>query len=129
MAVPLAYATPSQYGNRGLIPPFRSPTTLGLIASIALAVCGLVQVVSAVLLWLQYQLLERATQGQLPTPTEAQTNDLRIMVVNIGYVLCVIGTAIAFLMWLFRAQESALARCVSRTLRRLGGRVVVRSFR
>lgn len=96
-------------GARSAVIPgdFRDPVRLTqwltrlLIAGIALSVIAL---------WsgfLEYDLLQEAQEGLIPSDADAEANDVRQAVVGLFQVLVFIVTGVVFLRWIYRANKNA----------------------
>lgn len=77
-----------------------------MVAMILLGLSALGDLIAIVPGLIQYQLLERMAAGNQPPQDELDFNDSLYGLVGVGQLLVSIGTATAFLLWIYRAYKN-----------------------
>ncbi len=80
--------------------------TLGRAAVIGLAVVILVDLVAVVSDFIEIRLITRLINGEDVSFADLDSSDDRQAVIGVFQVIVVIGTAIAYLMWMYRARKN-----------------------
>ena len=84
----------------------RAPATVVYVMAAIVLVCTVAAIVSG---FFEVSLLGRIADGENVTQSEAETNDLRVAVITALQGLAYLGTAIAFIVWFYRAHVNLRA--------------------
>ena len=84
----------------------RAPATVVYVMAAIVLVCTVAAIVSG---FFEVSLLGRIADGENVTQSEAENNDLRVAVITALRGLAYLGTAIAFIVWFYRAHVNLRA--------------------
>lgn len=84
----------------------RAPATVVYVMAAIVLVCTVAAIVSG---FFEVSLLGRIADGENVTQSEADNNDLRVAVITALQGLAYLGTAIAFIVWFYRAHVNLRA--------------------